>query len=157
MARTVPIFDMVFLMERMDLADGRLRLFEAIRGLERAGLQRVADVVAGHAKENVAVDSGHLQDSIKGKVRKRRGRDELTATVSTNTKGPKQRLIRRRDGTLKFITERIRYGYGLDQEIGRTDGTSYAYHPYLRPALQQSQEEIREILREEYARGAVRR
>lgn len=150
--------DMVFLADKIDLAQGKKRLAEAIRGLQRRGLQRIADAVAEKAAMKAPEQTGCLKSSIRGKVRKARGRDELMATVSSNTKGKIKTVSKMRyeNGVLKTRTyeTKVNYGYGLDVEIGRPGG-NYSSTPYLRPALLESVGEIKEILREEYARQAA--
>ena len=127
------------------------QLLNAARHLNRAALLRIAEVVAARAKELVPVVSGRLKESIKGKVRKRRGEDELMASISTNTrKAMKKEGIARYGKGAPIST----YGYGLDVEIGRPSG-NYKSTPYLRPAIVQSEAGIRAIYQEEAARAAA--
>lgn len=127
---------------RMELRGDMNRVLAALRGATRETIKEAVDVVAEEAKRRVPVRSGHLQRSIKGKVRKARGEDLLIGNVSTNTRGTKTETRRG-----KVITRKVTYGYGADVEVGRAG--KYKSTPYLRPALQAKINEIQEILKRE--------
>lgn len=139
------------------LINSKVRMYtremaKAVRNANKATIQAIVDVVAKRAKERVPVVSGRLRDSIRGRVRKARGEDRLTGSVSTNTKGMPKYLYGTRNTKadskrLKKISSKLilQYGYGLDVEVGRA-GRKYKSTPYLRPAMLESAETMQRIL-----------
>lgn len=131
----------------------------AARNATKVTIKDAARVVAETAKTLVAEDTGLLKSTIQGKSRKARGEDRFIGTVSTATVGKMQSIgskYKRRDGSMGRHRPRlISYGYGRDQEIGHTSG-SYKFKPFLRPALVQNIETVRDILKANMGREAVK-
>lgn len=165
------------MMDQNDWRRGREKLLWSMRKLNRAALQRIADVVASKARAKAPEITKTLKDSITGKVRKLRGEDGLYALVSTNTKGKplkrgvyeskevgepyvnkrgehRRKPVRKLVGVKEIPGRKVAYGYGLAVEIGKPSGR-YSPTPYLRPALFDSRDEIIEIYKQESAKEAA--
>lgn len=142
------------------------RVLRSMRNATKETCKKAAEVVAERAKQKVPVKSGVLRESIEGKARKARGEDRFLSTVSTNTKGKtvfEGEIFKQTKKGGKVIGKAaagarnrkvIKYGYGLDVEIGRPSG-NYKSTPYLRPALNESIDDIQKIMKEETAKEAA--
>jgi hypothetical protein len=136
---------------RVELHSNVQGVLKALAGAQRETIKRGVEIGAKHAKRFVPVVSGHLKRSIKGKVRKARGRDELVGSISTNTKGTK--VLATRGG--RTYTKDVTYAYGADVELGRP-GKKYKSTPFLRPGIVAAAPEIGAVLEEEARKAAAR-
>lgn len=91
------------------------------------------------AKQNVAVDSGDLRDSIRTS-----GTGGRYQTIAGGVMGTDRPSKYRKNKKARMIA------YALAQEFGRPDLPRYTFTPYMRPAAMQASEPgvVNEVLRE---------
>ena len=141
-----------------------------MRGATAETIKRGVDVIVQAARGHAATDSGRLKASIRGRVRKARGKDELLGSISSNTRGkffrgPDGQILNAEEyGKLKLGRKRkqadqykrIDFAYGLMQERGKLgeNRRNYTFTPYLQPAAKEKAGEVITILRNETTKAA---
>lgn len=131
---------------------GVRKMMMSARRLNKNGLDRWGKAVAVRSKERCPKDTGTLAESIKTSVRKRRGLDELMASVRTTAKVGEREWKRRNykgKKPKKFDKKNWNYGYGRMVELNA---------PFIRPALLDKAKDgtLKNILQEEFAKESVK-